>query len=330
MLRAVFFGFASLVFSAGMAQAGYLQLPVSTKLAAQEAPMVELGKMLWFDPRLSRSGVISCNTCHNLSMGGSDNLPTSVGDYWQKGPINSPTVLNSGNQIAQFWDGRAATLEEQAAGPIENPIEMGSNHVLAVEVISSIPGYRPYFEKAFGSEVVTFEKITKALGTFEKTLNTPDYPFARYRKGDTNAITEQQKRGFELFKGSRCVLCHMPPNFGGASFQKMGVVRPYVTKNPSEGRAVVTKNDAERMFFKVPILLNVELTYPYFHDGAVKTLEEAVKIMGELQVERTYTSQEIADITSWLKSLTGEQPAITLPILPPSGNNTKLPDPWQK
>lgn len=297
---------------------------------AEETPMQELGRMLWFDPRLSRSGFISCNSCHNLSTGGVDNLKTSVGDYWQQGPSNSPTVLNAEHQVAQFWDGRASSLEEQAGGPITNPKEMGATHELAVTVIDSIPGYKPYFRKAFGTDEVTFDRITASIGAFEKTLVTPDYPFARYMKGDKNAISKQQIRGWETFKNYRCVTCHSGPNYGGKSFQKMGAVKDYETTNPSLGRADFTKRDRDRMFFKVPILLNIELTYPYFHDGAVSSLPEAVKIMGELQLERSFSPEQIADIAAWLKSLTGKQPEIVLPKLPPNGPLTPIADPWQK
>lgn len=300
--------------------------PVEVKNPA----LVELGKMLFFEPRLSRSGFISCNSCHNLATGGVDNLQTSVGDRWARGPINSPTVLNSFGQIAQFWDGRAKTLAEQAAGPIANPLEMASTHEMAVKVIASIPGYAPYFEKAFGDSKVNIERITEAMAEFERTLVTPNARFDKWLKGDKKAITAQELNGYNLFKSSGCTICHNGAQLGGQSFQKMGVVRPYETTNTAEGVKAISGRDQDRMTFKVPMLRNVELTYPYFHDGAVWSLEESVAIMGDLQLGKRYTEQEIKDITAFLKTLTGEQPKIEYPMLPPSGPNTPKFDPWAK
>lgn len=295
----------------------------------KDAARVELGRKLFFDPRLSRSGFISCNSCHNLSMGGSDNLETSVGHHWQRGPINSPTVLNSRMNLAQFWDGRAKDLKEQAGGPIANPGEMASTHVLAVDVLRSIPGYVAEFEKVFGAPGIDIDRVTTAIAAFEETLVTPNSRFDRWLNGDDAALTAQELAGYELFTDSGCAGCHRGPAVGGSSFQKMGVVKPYPTKNPAIGRAAVTGQDIDRMSFKVPTLRNVELTYPYFHDGAARTLEEAVAIMGELQLARSYTSAEVADIVAFLKTLTGEQPAVGLPILPPSSNATPVPQPFE-
>lgn len=289
---------------------------------------VELGKKLFFDPRLSKSGFISCNSCHNLSMGGSDNLKTSIGDRWQEGPINSPTVLNSSLNMAQFWDGRASTLKEQAGGPIANPKEMAFTHELAVEVLRSIPQYVAEFNAVYGKEDFGIDEVTDAIAVFEETLVTPDAPFDLWLKGDDNALTDQQLAGYQLFKNSGCVACHNGVNLGGTSFQKMGLIEPYQTTNPAEGRAAVTGKDADRFSFKVPTLRNVELTYPYFHDGAADTLTEAVDIMGRLQLGRHFTDEENAQIVAFLKSLTGKQPEITLPILPPSHDNTPRPVPF--
>lgn len=300
--------------------------PVEVKNPA----LVELGKMLFFEPRLSRSGFISCNSCHNLATGGVDNLQTSIGDGWAQGPINSPTVLNSFGQVAQFWDGRAKTLAEQAAGPIANPLEMASTHEMAVKVIASIPGYAPYFQKAFGDSKVDINRITQAMAEFERTLVTPNARFDKWLKGDKNAITQQELNGYNLFKSSGCTICHNGAQLGGQSFQKMGVVRPYKTTNTAEGVKAISGRDQDRMTFKVPMLRNIELTYPYFHDGAVWTLEESVQIMGDLQLGKRYTKQEIDDITAFLKTLTGDQPKIEYPVLPPSGPNTPKFDPWAK
>lgn len=300
--------------------------PVEVKNPA----LVELGKMLFFEPRLSRSGFISCNSCHNLATGGVDNLQTSIGDRWAQGPINSPTVLNSFGQVAQFWDGRAKTLAEQAAGPIANPLEMASTHEMAVKVIASIPGYAPYFKKAFGDTEVNIKRITEAMAEFERTLVTPNARFDKWLKGDKNAITQQELNGYKIFKESGCTICHNGAQLGGQSFQKMGVVRPYKTTNTAEGVKAISGRDQDRMTFKVPMLRNIELTYPYFHDGAVWTLEESVSIMGDLQLGKRYTKQEINDITAFLKTLTGDQPKVEYPVLPSSGPNTPKFDPWAK
>lgn len=296
--------------------------------AITEPEKVELGKKLWFDPRLSMSGFISCNSCHNLSTGGSDNLPTSIGHNWQEGPINSPTVLNSSLNVAQFWDGRAANLQEQAGGPIANPMEMASSHVLAVDVINSIPQYREEFAKVYGSAEVTIDNITDAIAVFEETLVTPNSRFDQWLKGDDKAITEQELAGYNTFKSIGCVACHNGPAAGGTSFQRMGVVEPYQTTNPAEGRAAVTGKDADRFTFKVPTLRNVELTYPYFHDGAYWTLEEATDVMARLQLGRELDEQEIDNVVAFLKTLTGDQPTFTMPILPPSTNDTPRPQPF--
>jgi cytochrome c peroxidase len=293
-----------------------------------EPEKVELGKKLWFEPRLSKSGVISCNSCHNLSTGGSDNLPTSIGHNWQEGPINSPTVLNSSLAVAQFWDGRAANLQEQAGGPISNPVEMASSHVLAVDVINSIPQYREEFAKVYDDAEVTIDKITDAIAVFEETLVTPNSRFDLWLKGDDEALTAQELEGYNTFKNIGCVACHNGPAAGGTSFQRMGLIEPYETTNPAEGRAAVTGKDADRFSFKVSTLRNVELTYPYFHDGAYWRLEDAVDVMARLQLGRKLSEPEVTNIVAFLKTLTGDQPQIVLPILPPSTNETPRPQPF--
>ena len=294
-----------------------------------DAAKVELGKQLFFDPRLSKSGFISCNSCHNLSMGGTDNIPTSIGDKWQQGPINAPTVLNSSLNVAQFWDGRAADLKEQAGGPIANPGEMAFSHTLAIGVIESIPAYQREFRTVFGKDRIDIDQVTSAIAEFEKTLVTPNARFDKWLAGDDKALTEKELAGYTLFKESGCVACHNGPAAGGTSFQRMGVVEPYKTSSPAEGRSAVTGVDADRFNFKVPTLRNVELTYPYFHDGEARTLEEAVDIMGRLQLGRTYSADEIGSIVAFLKTLTGELPQIAMPILPPSSNETPRPDPFK-
>ncbi|WP_221801470.1 cytochrome-c peroxidase [Oceanobacter mangrovi] len=288
----------------------------------------ELGKKLYFDPRLSKSGFISCNSCHNLSMGGTDNLKTSIGHSWQQGPINAPTVLNSSLSIAQFWDGRAADLKEQAGGPIANPGEMAFTHTLAVDVLGSIPGYVNEFKLVFGTGKVDIDQVTSAIAEFEKTLVTPHSPFDQWLMGDETALTQTEKEGYQLFKTSGCVACHNGEAVGGSSFQKMGLVKPYQTKNSAEGLAGVTGKDADRFKFKVPTLRNVELTYPYFHDGEAATLTQAVDTMGRLQLGRQFSEAENAKIVAFLKTLTGDQPQFLMPILPPSTDKTPAPKPF--
>ena len=305
--------------------------PIQPILPAQitDPAKVELGKQLFFDPRLSRSGFISCNSCHNLSMGGSDNLQTSIGHNWQQGPINSPTVLNSSLNVAQFWDGRAADLKEQAAGPIANPGEMAFTHTLAVDTLRSIPRYSEAFARVYGVQQITIDEVTDAIAEFEETLVTPFSRFDRWLLGDTQAMTEDELRGYQLFKDTGCVACHNGPAAGGNSFQKMGLISAYETGNPAEGVAGLTGQDADRFKFKVPTLRNVELTYPYFHDGAYWTLEEAVDVMARLQLGRQLGDEDIASITAFLKTLTGQQPSFALPILPPSNNATPRPKPFE-
>jgi cytochrome c peroxidase len=291
--------------------------------------MAELGKKLFFDTRLSKSGFISCNSCHNLSMGGTDNLKTSIGHNWQKGPINSPTVLNSSLNVAQFWDGRAADLKEQAGGPIANPGEMASNHALSVHILQSIPGYVSEFKKVFGTDKIDIDKVTASIAAFEETLVTPNSRFDKWLAGDKKALNDQELAGYKLFKEAGCSGCHNGPAVGGNSFQKMGLVESY-KGNTNDGRSAVTGKDADRFNFKVPTLRNVELTYPYFHDGEAATLSEAVDVMGRLQLGRKFTADENAKLVAFMISLTGEQPSFKLPQLPPSSDITPRPDPFGK
>lgn len=319
----------SLGFFAGgsIAQA---QEPIQAISPVKEINMaeVELGKKLYFDPRLSKSGFISCNSCHNLSMGGTDNLKKSIGHNWQQGPINAPTVLNSSLNLAQFWDGRAKDLKAQAGGPIANPGEMAFTHVLAIDVLQSIPAYVTEFKQVFGTDKIDIDQVTEAIAEFEKTLVTPNSRFDQWLLGNKDALTADELAGYELFKSSGCVACHNGEAVGGNSFQKMGVIEPYQAKSPSEGLVAVTGKDADRFKFKVPTLRNVELTYPYFHDGEAETLTEAVDVMGRLQLGKRFSEKENAQIVAFLHTLTGDQPAFQLPILPPSTDQTPQPKPF--
>ncbi|RUM41959.1 MAG: cytochrome-c peroxidase [Desulfurobacterium sp.] len=274
---------------------------------------VKLGKMLYYDPRLSRSKLISCNTCHNLSIGGDDNQKTSIGHGWQAGPRNAPTTLNSGFLRVQFWDGRAPNLEKQAAGPLQAHVEMNSIPELVVKRLKKIPEYVKLFKKAFPGEKdpVTFENVTKAIAAFERTLNTPNSPFNRYLLGDDNALTLEQKEGMKLFVKYGCIACHNGPVLSDGQFHKF-------KWNNDLGRYNVTKNPADKYKFRTPQLLNVAVTAPYFHDGSVNSLEEAIKIMAEKELGKKLSDDEAKKIKAFLESMTGEIPleARVLPILP--------------
>jgi cytochrome c peroxidase len=262
-------------------------------------------------------------------MGGSDNLPTSIGHNWQKGPINAPTVLNARMNVAQFWDGRAKNLQEQAAGPIANPGEMAFTHKLATDVVGSIPEYVAEFQTVYGSPDVTIDRITRAIAAFEETLVTPNARFDQWLEGNTTAITGEELAGYKLFKATGCTACHNGPAAGAGTFQKFGIVERYATDNPAPGRVAVTGQEADRQTFKVPTLRNIELTYPYFHDGRVNTLGEAVDTMGRVQLGRRFTPEETVKIVAFLRTLTGDQPSFALPRLPRSADATPRPEPFK-
>ncbi len=290
---------------------------------------VQLGLMLFFEPRLSKSHGISCNSCHNLMTSGADNMPSSIGHGWKLGPINSPTVYNSKYNIAQFWDGRAKDLKEQAGGPVGNPGEMASTHTLAAETLQTLPEYRELFKKVYGNEKITMANVQDAIAAFEETLVTPHSRFDQWLKGDDKALAANELRGYETFKAKGCIGCHNGPAVGGGMFQKFGLVKPYSGNDKpgaQVGRFGVTKDAADKYVFKVPTLRNIEFTAPYFHDASAWTLEEAIKTMAYVQLGTTATDAEIADIIAFLKTLSGERPKIVMPLLPPSNNSTPKPD----
>ena len=294
-------------------------------------PKVELGKMLFFDPRLSSSWLISCNTCHNLSLGGVDLLETSVGHGWQRGPRNSPTVLNAVFNMAQFWDGRAKDLKEQAQGPVQAAVEMNSNPERAVKTLASIPQYVEMFRKAFPGEghPVTFDNMARAIEAFETTLITPKSRFDLYLDGKADAISAEEKRGLQLFMNKGCVNCHFGVNFGGTGYFPFGVVsKPGADILPpkDKGRFEVTRTASDEYVFKSPSLRNIELTPPYFHSGKVWDLRQAVAVMGSAQLGATLNDAETDAIVSFLRTLTGEQPRVEYPVLPPHTATTPLPD----
>ncbi len=287
---------------------------------------VELGKKLFFEPRLSKSGFISCNSCHNLATGGADNLPSSIGHKWQLGPINSPTVLNATFNIAQFWDGRAKDLKDQAGGPIANPGEMASSHEAAVSMLQSIPEYVRSFNEVYQVDKINIEQVTDAIAAFEETLTTPNSKFDKWLKGDDSAISEEEKAGYNLFVDKGCIACHNGVGVGGGSYQKFGIAKPYKKDTKTLGRYNVTKKEEDKYVFKVPLLRNIELTAPYFHDASTWDLAEAVTIMAEYQLGEKLSNDDVKKIVAFLKTLTGEQPSITYPVLPPSTIKTPKPN----
>ncbi|KJS06738.1 MAG: cytochrome C peroxidase [Flavobacteriales bacterium BRH_c54] len=283
-----------------------------------ENPITEekviLGKQLYFDVRLSKDNTQSCNTCHNLNTFGVDNLPTSPGNDGKNGTRNSPTVLNAALHTSQFWDGRNKDVEEQAGGPILNPVEMAMpSEEFVIERLSEIEEYKALFAKAFPEEEqpITYKNLQKAIGAFERKLITPS-KFDDYLAGNDEALNEQEKRGLETFMTTGCITCHSGNALGGQLIQKFGLFGNYweLTKSEKidEGRFEVTQNEADKYFFKSPSLRNIEKTYPYFHDGSMKNLDEAVKIMAKLQLNKELTDKETNDIIAFLKTLTGDVP----------------------
>jgi cytochrome c peroxidase len=293
---------------------------------------VELGKMLYFDQRLSSTGSVSCYSCHNVVEGGDDHMPTSAGVHGQKGGRNAPTVWNAAFNSVQFWDGRAASLEEQAKGPPVNPIEMGMPNLVAViDRIRAIPGYRPYFTAAFGAgDVITMDNAAKAIAAYERTLITPGSAYDRYAQGDESALTAAQVHGLDAFAAAGCTSCHQGPAFNGPAlppgtgfFVKFPTFAdsPYVAKyrlTEDPGRFSVTHEEGDRGMWRVPTLRNLTYTAPYMHDGAVKSLPEAVRVMAATQLNRTLGDGEVTDIVAFLESLTGPFPEQALPRLPPT------------
>ncbi len=292
---------------------------------------IDLGRMLFFDPRLSASGVISCNTCHNLATGGDDNLPTSVGHGWQKGPRNSPTVLNAVFNKAQFWDGRAEDLKAQAKGPVQAGVEMANKPENVVITLNSMPEYVERFGKAFPGEAdpVTFDNMAKAIEAFEVTLVTPASPFDQWLEGNDAALTPDQKIGLELFVDKGCTACHSGVNFGGQQYFPFGLVKkPGADILPPEdkGRFAVTKTASDEYVFRAAPLRNIALTAPYFHSGQVWDLKQAVSVMGVAQLGTQLEDEEAALIALFLQGLTGEQPSVEYPVLPPETADTPKPE----
>ena len=301
---------------------------------------VELGRMLYFDPRFSETGTVSCNSCHNLMLGGDDNRAFSMGVHGKTGGRSAPTVWNSAFSSTQFWDGRAASLEDQAKGPVVNPVEMGMSDLeKAMRRVRAIPGYEPYFIAAFGSEEpMTVENAARAVAAFERTLITPNSAYDRFVKGDKTALTERQQRGMNLFAEVGCTSCHSGPAFNGPTMPAgTGVFMKFPTfadidyvatykLDQDKGRAEVTSKDADANMFRVPTLRNITDTAPYFHNGAVNDLHEAVRIMAKTQLNRELADGDVDDIVAFLGALTGEYPSITMPRLPATSGTSLVAD----
>lgn len=269
--------------------------------------LIELGKKLYFETKLSVNNTMSCNTCHDINnLAGVDNKPTSPGALPGKiGTRNTPTVFNAGFQFAQFWDGRSPDLKDQAKGPILNPVEMAMPNEKEVEkVISSIPEYQEMFKKAYPNDKkpITFDNIANAIAAFERTLVSKSR-FDEWITGNKTALTDEEKVGLKHFIEVGCITCHTGPLFGGNIYQKMGLVKPYYNTKDL-GRYEVTKQESDKFMFKVAMLRNVELTFPYFHDGSVNKLEDAVKIMADINLGKQLTDEQLRTIVAFLKSLT--------------------------
>jgi len=315
------------------ASAGLKALPTTMPQPANNPitpEKITLGKMLFFDPRLSASGLISCNTCHNLGMGGDDNLPTSIGHGWQRGPRNAPTVFNAVFNVAQFWDGRAEDLKAQAKGPVQAGVEMANQPEFVVETLSSMPEYVERFGESFPGEAdpVTFDNMAKAIEAFEVTLVTPGAPFDRFMEGDDAAMTPEQKDGLGLFVDRGCTACHTGVNVGGQSYFPFGLIkRPGADILPpnDKGRFKVTHSASDEYVFRAAPLRNTALTAPYFHSGQVWDLKQAVEVMGAAQLGAEIDEAEAGKIVAFLYSLTGEMPKVEYPILPPETATTPKP-----
>ncbi len=302
------------------------------------AEKVELGKMLFFDPRFSSTGTVSCNSCHNLMEGGDDSRAFSMGVHGQLGGRSAPTVWNSAFHSVQFWDGRAPSLEEQAKGPLVNPVEMGMSDIeKAMDRVRQIPGYKAYFEAAFGIDnPMSIDNAAKAVAAFERTLITNNSPFDRYIEGNKTALSHQQIRGMDLFQNSGCLACHSGPAFNGPempagigfynkfpTFTDSSYVKKYALLK-DKGRADVTKNEADIYQFKVPTLRNIADTAPYFHNGSVTDLNEAVKVMAKTQLNKNLSDTEADDIAAFMSALRGDYPEMSLPRLPPTPGTSIL------
>jgi len=276
-------------------------IPLSVEVDKQK---VALGEKLFFDTILSADNTISCATCHDLQNGGDDGLKFSFGIDGKEGDINSPTVYNAVYNFRQFWNGRASDLSHQTWGPIENPVEMGNSFQKLIYILNKTP-YREEFLDIY-EDGITKHNIADTIAEYEKTLITPNAPFDKYLRGDKSAISQAQKDGYELFKTKGCIACHHGVNVGGNLYNKFGVMQEVESKRL--GRYEVTKNEADKYYFKVPSLRNIAQTAPYLHDGRYEELEDVVKFMARYQLGRTISQEEVDKIVGFLHALTGEIP----------------------
>lgn len=315
------------------ARAAFKPVPAAAPLLRENrgnADRLLLGRMLFFEPRLSASFLISCNTCHNMGLGGADLQETSTGHGWQKGMRNAPSVLNSVFNIAQFWDGRAPDLAAQAMGPVQSQVEMNNTRERVVATLKSIPGYVRLFARAFPGEEdpVTCDNLARAIELFEATLITPDAPFDSYLKGNARALNRVEQEGLALFMNKGCGDCHGGMNMGGAGFYPFGRKEaPGAELLPPDdmGRYNLTALDADRYTYRAPSLRNVALTAPYFHSGKIWKLLDAVKVAGTTQLGIRMSDTDADRITAFLRTLTGRQPVIDYPILPAGTDATPKP-----
>ena len=290
---------------------------------------IALGKALFFDPRISASGVFSCNSCHNLATGGDDNLETSIGHGWQKGPRNSPTALNAVFNIAQFWDGRADDLKAQAKGPVQAGVEMANTPDNVIATLKSMPDYVTWFKEAFPDDAdpITFDNFAKAIEAFEATLITPA-PIDAFLNGDDGAMTTEAKQGLAQFMDKGCASCHAGINVGGEGYYPFGLIeKPGADVLPEndKGRFAVTNTADDSYVFRAAPLRNIALTAPYFHSGKVWDLKQAVAVMGTAQLGEELQGEEVDLIVAFLDSLTGKMPDVTYPILPAETAETPRP-----
>lgn len=282
-------------------------IPLSLDLDYQK---VELGEKLFFDPQLSQNNSVSCGSCHELDKGGTDQTQYSTHYNDTLSAVNSPTIFNVGFNFKQFWNGKAETLEEQAGMILNNSKSMGSNYEEIISKLSKDPEYISKFKLIYKSSIQP-EHIVNAIAEYERSLFTPNSRFDQYLRGDTNAITQEELEGYQLFKNYGCSSCHQGVNIGGNMFETFGISGDYFTMrgnltDADYGRYNVTKDESDKFVFKVPSLRNINLTAPYLHDGSARTLEEVVKIMSIYQLGRTLTPEETEKIVLFLKTLTGE------------------------
>jgi len=300
-----------------------LPVPEDNPMTAEK---VELGKLLYFDKRMSKDGTVACATCHDPKMAWTEHKPTSTGIGGQVGGANSPTVINAAYATAQFWDGRAKSLEEQALGPIENPIEMGHKLPEMIAQLNELAAYKEHFQKVFGTDV-TSEGIAKAIAAFERTVLSGNSPYDKFKAGDESALNDAQKRGLEVFGKAGCADCHEPPLFSNYEYENAGVGMDKET--PDAGRKAVTGKDEDLGKIRVPALREVANTGPYFHDGSGATLQDAVALMAgggkdnpnlsemlKSVRDAKLTEQDQKDLVEFLKALSGEYPVVEPPQLP--------------